>query len=224
MLSAYILSPMLLPLLLCSSGTLVLLLLQAPADAAPLGRSLLQGGGKTTKARQDNELRAMVATGDSILLAVRKVSGSSIASSTKDGITLARKAGSGSASPSDFAPGGDDARRRLLQLQRHLAANTYGSSDDSSIAGQASDSGFAGVMQRVTNARKLLQGKTIGANAALSTWSVMSAAEDIQEAALGGAQLKAVLDATQQGNKLSRQVSSRNLDPSAFDKKRTNGR
>jgi uncharacterized membrane protein (DUF4010 family) len=49
----------------------------------------------------------------------------------------------------------------------------------------------------------------------------MSAAEDIENAAAGGAQLKAVLQTKARGNKLSRQVSSRNLGPSAFDKKRS---
>jgi hypothetical protein len=205
------------------AGTL-LLLLQAPAATA---RSLLQGGGKTVKNRQDNELRASVATSDSILLAVRKGGRDSISSSTRDGLSMARKASSASASPFDFAPGGDR-RRSLLQLSRRLAATANAQHGRQSnhletatdMPGSFGIFGHSWLVGLQSAARKLLQGKNIGANAALSTWSVMSAAEDIQQAAMGGAQLMAVLDATQQGNKYSRQVSSRALDPSAFDKKK----
>uniref|UniRef100_A0A383VP46 Uncharacterized protein n=1 Tax=Tetradesmus obliquus TaxID=3088 RepID=A0A383VP46_TETOB len=216
--------------MLLAASTLLLLLLAAPADAAPHSRSLLQTGGKTSKNRADNELRASVATSDSILLAVRSGAGSAgILSAAKDGMALARKASSASASPSDFAPGaGSDRRRRLLlALQQYLAPQS-GSAQASATGNDAfgsssssSSSSSSNLMQRI--ARKLLQGKRVGANAAITTWSVMAAAGDIQDAAFGGAQLMAVLDATQQGNKLSRQVSSRNSEPTDFDKKRTTG-
>jgi hypothetical protein len=199
-------------LLLFLAGTLLLLLQAAPAQSSPLGRSLLQNGGKTIKNRQDNDLRAAVATRDSIMMAVRKGAGAGVRGATSDGMSLSRKASSASAAPSDFAPGGDE-RRRLLQLQQHLAISTHNTLVGSASAAEGS------FVSRI--ARKLLQGSGIGTNAALSTWSVMSAAEDIEVAAFGGAQLKAVLETTTQGNKLSRLVSSRNLDPSAFDKKRS---
>jgi hypothetical protein len=201
-------------LLLLLAGTLLLLLQVAPALSAPLSRVLLQSGGKTIKNRQDNDLRASVATSDSILLAVRKGAGAGIVSATTDGMALARKASSASAAPSDFAPGGE--RRRLLQLQHYLAASTYNNMGAGFVhSARAVEGSFA---QRT--ARKLLQGTGIGANAAMFTWSVMSAAEDVQKAADGGAQMKAVLETTTQGNKLSRQVSSRFLKPFDFDKKR----
>jgi hypothetical protein len=149
---------------------LLLLLQAAPAESSPLSRTLLQSGGKTIKNRQDNDLRAAVATGDSILLAVRKGAAAGVRGATKDGMALARKASSASAAPSDFAPGGDE-RRRLLQLQHHLAVSTHNALASSA---SATDSSFVRSI-----ARKLLQGKAIGVNAALSTWSVMSAAEDI---------------------------------------------